>query len=506
MSNAALSPAIARFGIEAQEMTLISPLGQAKGRRWAYRLTDSRGRIFKVRVFESESVASRVVALRKGLDAAFAPVLDQCGPVVLEEWIVGTPWSQREQQLRISEAGEILGRLHANNLRDIRTEPWLVSADADMAQLVEAGVLSGIVADRLAVMLRDLDPGHAINAITHLDFCADNILVDEDDRLRIIDNELFETGPVGFDLGRTFHLWPMSESERTAFMEGYLYSAGRDPGESGFWRVVASLQCARVFLRRDPVRLESSLLLLRQLMAEQHSHSGVFSARDSLVAHADPESTLRSALQGAKAFLERHHTTDALASVVTRRDHISALRALATDHTHLGFIVCASSMPSGRIHSVCREEGFETHGECADSLLLARELSCLTHRAHVPTTIITATLPRQGAYASGVELFIPDADDRLVKEWIRDEIGTHIAMMLTGIDGFWKAHHILLEEGFRVPSFMGSEPEWIGDTGWRVMFHDKIHDGRNHRVELLVAAPGSAWPHRMGAIGVAGHE
>ena len=82
----------------------------------------------------------------------------------------------------------------------------------------------------------------------------------------MIDNELLDLGPIGFDLGRTFHLWPLDDAAQQAFHLGY-QSAGPPPlAAAGYWRIVAALVGGRVFLNRSRVRLEETIRLLRRFV------------------------------------------------------------------------------------------------------------------------------------------------------------------------------------------------------------------------------------------------
>ncbi|MGH7898278.1 MAG: phosphotransferase family protein [Candidatus Binatia bacterium] len=258
---------------------LLSPLGVNKGRRCAYRVEDSAGRVLKAREFESADEARRVFELRAGLEDAFAPALARHGAVLLEEWIEGEPLAERDFGTWAEPAGALLGRLHARPLgpdqpATLSTERWIAGAEADLELLGAAGKLAAREVGRLRDEIRRRDPGSSPTALVHTDFSAGNMLIDGEGRLRIIDNEGLAVRPPGLDLGRTFHLWPMPAATWQRFRRGYR-SVASDPGASGFWRIVATLVGARLFLRLDPPRHEASLALLRRFLAgEQLSDAG----------------------------------------------------------------------------------------------------------------------------------------------------------------------------------------------------------------------------------------
>jgi aminoglycoside phosphotransferase (APT) family kinase protein len=264
--------ALAQHGIAARTVDLVSPLGARKGRRWAYRIEAHDGRVVKARQFENEEEARRVFEIRAGLEDAFAPVIARHRAILVEEWIDGVPLAEGEWAARAEEAGALLGRLHArplalNTPAAFDTVRWRDGVESDLDLLAGAGKLG---ADEIAQLREEIgrrDPATARAAVVHLDFCADNMLIDPRGRLRVIDNEMMGVGPPGFDLGRTFNLWPMADSARTAFRSGYDSSAPQQPQAMGFWRIVACALGARIFLERDPARRTASLAQLRRLAA-----------------------------------------------------------------------------------------------------------------------------------------------------------------------------------------------------------------------------------------------
>src|SRR5581483_8901261 len=267
-----IAAALDRSGLRCRRVQLVSPLGERKGIRFAYRVDTEDGRTVKLRHFGAAEPAREHVALRAELDEAFAPVLGRDGAVVFEAWVAGVPLDDADPEERAGEAGALLGRLHATPMRaslgtTCDTRRWRSAAHSDLEILRRAGTLSAAEAAALGAALAALDPEAARVALIHKDFCAENMLVDGGGRLHLIDNEQLEVGPAGFDLGRTFHRWPMSRAAWTRFIAGYRACAPADPGATGFWRIVAALVGARVFLQRIPERLDASLELLRRLAA-----------------------------------------------------------------------------------------------------------------------------------------------------------------------------------------------------------------------------------------------
>ena len=264
--------ALERHGLRPRRIELVSPLRERKGMRLAYRVdADDRHRV-KVRHFETQEGARRHFELRADLEAAFTRVLASYGSVLIEEWVEGVPLTEPDSDSRAEEAGALLGRLHARPMGPdlpsmISTRKWSEGAESDLAILTSAGALAPEEAARLRAELCRRDPQLARAALIHLDFCAENMLIDTHGKLRVIDNELIAINPVGLDLGRTFHRWPMTDATWRRFLRGYRAAAPGEPQATGFWKIAAALTGTRVFLQRMPQRVEASVALLGRLTA-----------------------------------------------------------------------------------------------------------------------------------------------------------------------------------------------------------------------------------------------
>lgn len=270
--TAEIDEALRQAGIRARHIALVSPMREAKGRRLAYRVESEAGEVVKLRQFESEAAARTVFELRVGLEHAFAPALRRLGCVILEEWIAGRALGADEAAARAHEAGALLARLHARPLAvgteaTMRTARWRDGVESDLAMLDAAAVVPSAVVSRLLQDVRLGDPGSEPAALIHLDFCADNMILDAQGALRVIDNEQLAIESAGLDLARTFCRWPMSDVEWERFGAGYRSAAHRVPTAGAFWRIVAAAIGARVYLQRGSPLIERSLELLRRCAA-----------------------------------------------------------------------------------------------------------------------------------------------------------------------------------------------------------------------------------------------
>jgi aminoglycoside phosphotransferase (APT) family kinase protein len=263
-----IATALGEHGMRRRAIEVLSPPEPRKRGRSVYRVELEDGRTVKARLLESADAARRLFDLRARIDDAFTPALGHHGCVLLEAWAEGRPLTGADAGRRAAEAGALLARLHATPLADgaaIDAEAPRARAARDLETLAAAGALAPADAVRLAATLRRLDPGASPAALIHRDFCAENMLIDPDGRLRVIDNEWLAVGPPGFDLARTRTRWPMASDVWRRFLRAYRAAARRDPGPLELWTIAAVLMTARVRLHGDPGRLGPALEALRRL-------------------------------------------------------------------------------------------------------------------------------------------------------------------------------------------------------------------------------------------------
>jgi len=279
-AEAEVRAAIEATGVRPRHLRLVSPLGERKGMRLAYRIEDEDGRVLKARLFSSPEEAQQVHDLRHDLAESFAPVLARSGAVLIEEWIDGAMLEADGAEAWAKVAGAILGELHVRPLgagvppvQDTRR--WNERACEDLTLLRQADALTECVRERLCEALRKSDPRRARVALIHKDFCAENMLTDLRGRLRIIDTEQLAFDPIGFDLAWTWHRWPMSPAAWNCFLTGYRVAAPCEPEAETYWRIVTGLTLARVYCQRMPARLPQQLARLLQCVAGADDGAGL---------------------------------------------------------------------------------------------------------------------------------------------------------------------------------------------------------------------------------------
>jgi hypothetical protein len=269
---AGVTAALEEHGADHWRLEPISRFQGMKHGRYAFFAEAADGTRLKVRHLPSADAARELERLRAGLEPSFSPVLRRTGPVLVEAWIEGRELRGEDAERHAHEAGGLLARLHATPLeapdRSASTSRYRETAEADLAQLHEAGDVEAEEAESLRAALRRLDPGSFPAALIHRDFCAENFILDGAGRLRVVDNEWLEVGAAGFDLGRTFHRWPMPREAWQRFLEGYRTVAAI-PDALDFWMLASTLFGARVFARVSRPELPPLLELLRALRQDR---------------------------------------------------------------------------------------------------------------------------------------------------------------------------------------------------------------------------------------------
>lgn len=274
----AVAAALDHAGLRVVSFHRISSIRAPETGRTVYRIDLESGTPLKARRLPDEETACRLFEIRRDLPDAFAPVLDQYGPVVLEEWIEGEVLGERlPSAAHLIEAGALLADLHARPdvagrpVHEMRgTAAWIDDAGECLRQIVAAGAFDRQEARLLHQAVRRLDPRRATYGLVHLDFCGENMVIDRAGRLRVIDNERLGVGALGFDWARTWYRWALSSEAWERFRAAYVARTPlAEPIDTlGFWGIVAVAKSAALRLRLDPGRAHVPLQRLRRMAGE----------------------------------------------------------------------------------------------------------------------------------------------------------------------------------------------------------------------------------------------
>ncbi len=267
--------ALAAARLEARNVLCISNIRSADLHRFTYRIDLASGVTLKARRLEDEATAARLATIRSFLPDGFAPVTACHGNVVFEQWIDGdVVGGGLPGEGLLAEAATMLASLHTLAPADEpatrqwrSTASWREDTTRAVVELERLDRLGHEDAMRIASAMAQLDPGEARTGIIHTDFCGENMVVDREGRLRLIDNERVEVGPVALDLARTWYRWSRLRDRWAAFRAAYATGGGVSDAleHELFWRIVAVAKSAVMRARLNPARAQEPSALLREL-------------------------------------------------------------------------------------------------------------------------------------------------------------------------------------------------------------------------------------------------
>ena len=272
-----LAWASGELGSEIAEVAAVSPLRGRDRPRAAFRLRLADGRQLKLRRMNTPERAAELARLTERLrDLGIPQVVLRRAETLAVEWLDGTPLREAPGHAdRIEEAARLLGLIHATPgfdglalpvLRPTAAE--LLAMQEELETLVQEGRLDADSVERLMTAARERDPGHVLYGIVHGDFCAENLVIDGDSRLRVVDNEGIELGPLARDLARVWARWPMPAAVWDRFLAAYR-SAGGFQVESedlAVWKIRTRVKSAWYRVTRRLAGDADALVKLRSLL------------------------------------------------------------------------------------------------------------------------------------------------------------------------------------------------------------------------------------------------
>ncbi len=124
---------------------------------------------------------------------------------------------------------------------------------------------------------------------------------------------------------------------------------------------------------------------------------------------------------------------------------------------HVGFLGPARAEPRV-VEEILASAGFGLRTGTFPSIIVARELGVLRRRAHVRTTICMAFGEAPDGREVGVEIFLPEESEDVVRAWIDAGVSSHLALGMHDRFALAEARSALEAAGFEVPSFRRSDP------------------------------------------------
>lgn len=177
-------------------------------------------------------------------------------------------------------------------------------------------------------------------------------------------------------------------------------------------------------------------------------------------------------LHRAAQFLANTTSAEFLASVFSRPSGLQRALAFVKQLDHVGFVAPAQALE--HLSWAASTAGFNSGQQTFASTILARELGQCAGRHLVPTTIFKARGACTPSETMGVEVAMPRAiDAEVVRGWIREGIGTHVAFRIASPSHFGRLGRLMDEEGFRMPTFMNAGPLRNPREGLTAVYFDR---------------------------------
>lgn len=243
--------------VSAEQITQLASPEQKKKN---YKLTLADGRLVKARRYKSEEKLQVVAGLFPFLDGRrFSALLGVKGKSSIEEWINGRTLSRETlTQDQSYQAGMILGQLHtqcrssAPRADPIPDAAWhLRKIELHMNAISDFGSLSVPDGECIFEIAGANQPHDFDSGLIHTDFCAENMVIRNDDLIVVVDNEDICIGALDYDLARSECRWPMAGEARQAFYQGYerYRSAEAFQANRIFWDIRALASSLYVHLK-----------------------------------------------------------------------------------------------------------------------------------------------------------------------------------------------------------------------------------------------------------------
>jgi hypothetical protein len=252
--------AVARLGLSVTNFSEISRKPGGPGGRACFRLQLDNGQILKGRHYGSAERCREVVSLYGFLEGLpFGKVLASSGQSTVEQWIEGTSLDSHEiPRAQFDSLVNLLGILH---IRPVVPDDWcgnartlddhLNSVSKKLCVLAKHDCLRDLQAVELKRLVESHLPVHADTGLIHMDFHPRNMVLGQDRKIWIVDNELLRLGIIDLDVARSWRLWPMTPEQREQF--GRTYGKLRDLdnflSHQVFWAIITLVGSAHYHLR-----------------------------------------------------------------------------------------------------------------------------------------------------------------------------------------------------------------------------------------------------------------
>ncbi|MFC1680614.1 hypothetical protein ACFL1S_02320 [Pseudomonadota bacterium] len=243
-----LTELIGALGLKVVEVKVVSPFVSQSNPRAVYKIRLENGEFFKARIFSNPQSAERVHKLSSYLaDLNISRSIGLLGKAVLFDWVDGfhVPLECMDRKI-LTASGVLFAQIHAPRIHPefagkygyrgmeilsavrIKKSKDVLTKNR-IKEIRSLGLLTPPEADVLTDLLLDLRLDDHEVSIIATDFCPENLVVTKFGEVYLIDTEGLVVHSLGFDFARLLYRWPMTQSQRRIFMEGYASLSGRKP-------------------------------------------------------------------------------------------------------------------------------------------------------------------------------------------------------------------------------------------------------------------------------------
>lgn len=150
---------------------------------------------------------------------------------------------------------------------------------------------------------------------------------------------------------------------------------------------------------------------------------------------------------------------------------------------HVGFMA-SPELNIQKILQLAEANGFNLQQLTFPSAVFSKELGTLTHKPEVDTTIVRAWGKSKTGNRIGLEVFVPDENPKIVKRWIHQGRGSHIALRVVSEKALFRIRKILMKYGIEIPAFMNNQPMRNLTENSILLYADVIAKQHHLRIEF----------------------
>jgi phosphotransferase family enzyme len=265
------------IGVPLVEVTPLRGPGYPGYEPNSFRIDFADGRSLKGRRCGNARRAELVESVLRHLDHPALPkAVARSGEALLVEWAEGRPLDGPDcTPDLLSSCGALQGYMHSVPIPrqhpfagDVTMAARIEKLEQDLTALAAGRVLDDDEARRARELAVRCAPQHPDVGFVHRDFCAENLVLTPAGDIRVVDNEALAVDACDYDLGRTWHRWPMRRPQREAYFDGY--ARHRSPADFvrhfPFWAIVAVAGAASFRLKIHPAGALAPASKLRALL------------------------------------------------------------------------------------------------------------------------------------------------------------------------------------------------------------------------------------------------